>query len=398
MTDRSNNTVVGLTLEATPGTFNAPSSATDLLTVADLRPNIQGLTSDVNEYTGSIHKPGAKVGGATFEITGRALLRGPGGSAPPAADTYVLGRLLRAVGFAESITAAAIPVAAEALGGAGNTTTVAALGTAAAATDDLYTGMMIMLDALGTIGQADSLSMIKDYVGTGKLATMAETAGAAFSGNYQIPAQLAYILSTAEPPTLSASCWIGSKRYDGKGLSLSSFRINAPTFTRDSTEYPSIEFTLTGDVYQDADEACPTIDTTMAVPPFKNGKLWVGNTELGGSSLSVDFGAQVAYPPNPNNVTGNDAAVLVETTRKVNYTLNHVAKATFDFIGKANTQDYHSAMAIWGLASGNHMGLLVPQARFNYASPDNGGPLVNMTGEMLVDGADKSVAIVFPYY
>jgi hypothetical protein len=399
MTDRSANTVIGLALEVTPGTFVAPSSSTDLLTVADLRPNIAGQTSDVNEFTGSIHKPGAKVGGATFEISGRCLLRGPGGSAPPAADAFVAGRILRAAGFAETILSASVPSGgAEALGGSGNTTAIAALGTGAAATDDLYTGLAIELASLGTIGQAAALAMIKDYVGSGKLASIAHTHSAAYTGNYLIPKQLSYLLSSADPPTLSASCWLGSKRYDGVGLSLSSFRMNFPTFNRDNTEYPSLEFTLTGDFYADADQACPTIDTSLAVSPFKNGKLDISNVPLGGSSVNIDFGAQVAYPPNPNKATGSETSVLVETTRRAEFNLNHVSKATFDFMAKANAQDYHSIQALYGLASGNYIGMVVPKARFNYPSPDNGGPLINMTGEMLIDDADRSVGLTFIYY
>jgi hypothetical protein len=396
MTDLSNQTVIGLALESVSGTFVAPSSSTDLITVADLRPSIQGQTSQVNEYTGSIHKPGDKVGGKTFEISGRCLLRGPGGSDVPGADEFVAGRLLRAIGFNETILSSAI--ASEALGGSGNTTKIAALGSSAASTDDLYTGMAVELSSLGTIGALPSVSLISDYVGTGKLASIAHTNGSAYSGNYAIPKQVAYILSTATPPTLSASCWIGSKRYDGSGLSLSSFRINVPTFNRESTDYPSLEFTLTGDFYDDADDTCPTIDTSLAIPPFRNGRLDIDGTPLGGSSVSLDFGAQVAYPPNPNKPTGSESSVLTETTRKLNFTLNHVSKATFDFLGKADAQSYHSVQAVWGLAPGNAVGLIVPAARFNYPSPDNGGALVNMTGEMLIDGADRSVALVFPYY
>lgn len=398
MVDRSANTVIGLKIETTPGTFDAPSSSTDLLTVADLRPSIQGLTSDVQEYTGSIHRPGAKVGGASFEISGRCLLRGPGGSDVPAADAYVAGRLLRLAGFAEQRITSAVPAAAEALGGAGNTTSIAALGASAVATDDLYTGLLIQLSALGAIGQPASFAMIKDYIGTGKLAHIALTHGSAFSGNYQIPKQLAYVLSADEPPSASASCWIGSKRYDGVGLSLSSFRINLPTFSRDNTELPSLEFTLTGDLHQDDDDTCPTPDVSMAVAPFRNGKLWIANKQLGGTSISIDFGATVAYAPNPNKATGNEAAVLVETTRRAEFNLNHVSKATVDLIGMADAQAYHSILAQWGLASGNSMGLVVPEARFNFPSPDNGGPLVTMTGEMLLDAPERGVALTFPYY
>lgn len=400
MADVSANTVLGIKVEDTPGTFNAPSSSTDLIAVADLRPSIQGLTSEVNEFTGSIHRPGPIVGGASFEVSGRALLRGPGGSAPPSAGDFILGRILRAVGFAETVQAAAIPASEpEVLGSSGNTTAIAALGASAATTDALYTGRAVLIDALGALPAG--LTMIRNYVGTGKLAHLAQIAGEAFddADKYQIPAQLAYILSPAQPPTLSVSCWIGSKRYDGVGLSVSSFRINLPTFTREQTELPSIEFTLTGDLHADADENAPQPPTGRAVPPYKDGKLYISNTQLGGSSLSIDFGASVAYAPDPNKPTGNESAQLVETTRRVELTLNHVTKAKFDFLAKANAQEYHAVMAMWGLSGqGNHMGLIVPEARFNFASPDNSGPLATMQGEMFIDRAAAAVALTFPYF
>lgn len=398
MVDISANTVLGLALEVTPGTFVAPSAPDDLLTVADLRPSIAGLTSEVSEFTGSIHRPGPKVGGASFEVSGRCLLRGPGGTEPPAADTFVAGRILRAAGFAETILSAAIPVAPEALGSATDGDTVV-LGTTAAGTADLYTGLAVHLAALGALNPnaGGGITLIKDYLAD-KTAELAETFGGSLAGNYQILEQVAYILSSAAAPTLSASTWIGSKRYDGRGLSLSSLRINLPTFSRESTDLPSIEFTLTGDLHQDADDTAPVPDVSLAVPSFKNGKLMVANTKLGGSSLSIDFGATVAYAPDPNQTTGNLAATLTETTRRAELTLNHVSKASFDFLGLANAQSYHSIMALYGLASGNAVGALVPEARFNYFSPDNGGALVNMTGEMLIDGADRSIALVFPYY
>ena len=397
MVDRSANTVLGLTLETTPGTFNAPNPATDLITVADLRPSIAGLTSDVQEFTGSIHRPGPKVGGASFEVSGRVLLRGPGGGAVPGADEFVLGRILRLGGFSETILSAAIPVAPEAL--SGGTVNSATLGAGAAATEDLYQGLAIFLDAMGALhpNTGGGLNMIKAYTAA-KLATFAQTHGSSLTGNYQIPQQVAYRLSSAEPPSGSASCWIGSKRYDGVGLSLSSLRFNFPTFSRESTDMPSVEFTISGDLAGDDDDTPPVPDTTIAVPPFKNGKLHVANTPLGGTSLSVDFGATLAYAPNPNKATGNESATLVETTRRVEFTLNHVSKAAFDFLGLADAQAYHSIMAMYGLASGNAVGMLVPAARFNYASPDNGGPLVNMSGEMFIDDADRSVDLVFPYY
>lgn len=384
MADLSTASVLGIKVETVAGTYEAPT-VTDLITVADLRPNIAGLTSDVREFTGSIHRPGPKVGGSTFEATGRFLLRGPGGIAPPAAGAFVPGRILRAAGFAEVIIAAAVAGALS-----GGTTTSATLGAAA---DDFYTGLAVALDVLGT--QQAGLTMIKDYVGS--VAHFAETYAGTYTGNFSIPPQLAYVLSSATPPTLSASLWMGEKRYNGVGCAVSNFRVNAPTFTRNATEYPSIEFTITGDLEGDEDETAPTPDTSIAVPPFKDGKLWIANTKLGGSSLGIDLGAEVDYAPNPNKRTGNDSAQLVGTTRSANVNLNQVAKSVFDFLAMADAQSYHSLMALWGLASGNRVGVVVPEARPNYGNPDNSGNFVTVGQDWFIDIADKSVAIAFPY-
>jgi hypothetical protein len=396
MSGLSNNTVLALAKETTPGTFVTPSSSTDLIVVADLRPQIQGLTSDVQEYTGSIHRPGPKVGGATFEVSGRALIRGPGGSGPPAADAFILGRLLQAVGFTETRVTSAIPAAPEAVGGGGSTTTVT-LGSTATGTADLYNGHAIQLSAnLGS--SPHNITPIADY-SAAKLATLAETAaGALTSGNYQILKQLVYRLASATPPTLSVSCWVGGRRYDGAGCSMSSFKINLPTFSRESTDYPSIEFTLTGNLQASADEAAPTPTISLSPAPFKDGKLAISKKDLGGSSLEIDFGAEIAYAPNPNLATGSEAAQLTQTTRSVNLTLNQVLAATFDLIAAADAQAYHTILAQYGLASGNFMSLVVPEARFNYFSPDNGGALVNDTGQLFIDGSTDSVMLSFPYY
>jgi len=395
MTGLSNNTVIGLTKEVTPGTFNAPNTTTDLLVVADLKPNIQGLTSDVNEYTGSIHKPGPKVGGATFEISGRALIRGPGGSSPPASDAFVLGRLLQAIGFTETRVTSAVPASPEAVGAGGSTSTVQ-LGSTATGTADLYNGHAVQIAGLGT--SPKNIAQILDY-SAGKVATLGEIAGGALtSGNYQILKQLVYRLAAATPPSLSASCWVGGRRYDGNGLALSAFKINLPTFSRDRTDYPSIEFTLSGNLDGSADDTAPTPTISLAPPPYKDGKLWVAKTQLGGSSLDIDFQAQIAYPPNPNQITGSESAVLTETKRQVNLSLNQVLAADLDLIAMADAQAYHPIIAQYGLASANYVLLGVPNARFNYFSPDNSGPLVADTGSLYIDDVLDSVLLSFPIY
>lgn len=394
MADISLQTVLGITVETTSGTYVAPT-ASDLVTVADLKPTIEPLTADIREYTGSIHRPGPVVLGKTFQVSGKILLRGPGGSSPPAAGAWIPGRVMRAAGFAEVITSAAVPVAQEALG-SGSDTSTAVLGASASTTDDIYTGLLLLLSGLGANRAA--LSAVRSYGGAGKAALLAETSGGAIGGNWQLPRQLTYLLSTGAPPTLSVSCWIGKRRYNGRGCAISSFKTNLPTSSRDSQDVPSIEFTLTGDVHSVADDANPPSPPAgLAVPPFRDGKLWVSNKQVGGSSLSIDLGAQIGYAPNPNFSTGNEAAQLTETTRTVDLTLNQVALTAFDDVLMADSQAYYPLFALWGLAAGNAFGLMVTDMRFTPRSPDNSGALVTQTGRAFIDGAQKTIALSIPF-
>jgi len=396
MVDRSNASAFAVVKEVTSGTFVAPSNTADLLQIADIKVQIDGITVDINEYTGSIHKVGSVVLGKSLTVSGKLYLRGPGTSTPPVADAWIPGRILQAGGLAETVTSTAIPAAPEAV--SAGTTTGFTLGAGATGTLDLYKAMMIKL-ATGLGGTGNKLyTMIRSYAAS-KAATIAETASGAITGNYQLPKQLSYRTSTSSTiPTLSTSNWMGNYRVDGVGMAISALKFVMPTTGRNASEPPYFEFTLTGDVYQDADETCPIVTAGLAIPPYRDGKLWVGNTQMGGTSFDVDFNATVAYPPNPNNASGNETALLTGTQRKVSLNLNQYSKATKDFIALADAQSYNAVMALWGSATGNMFGFLVSDARFNYRSPDNSAEYVTSTGEMFVDDANRTVSLCIPFF
>jgi len=394
MGDLSLNSTFGIKVESDPLTFAAPNTTTDLITCAELKATIQGLTADIKEFTGTIHRRGPVVLGSTIEISGKLLLRGPGGSTVPIADALVIGRILRAAGFTESIVSAAVPVAPEAVAAGGSTSSVT-LGTTATGTADLYKGKMIALSALGA-GKA-GLTMVKSN-DAAKLAQLPEVAGGALTtGTWQLIKQIAYIFSNSAGPTLSSSVWLGKQRIDAGGLAVSSFKVNMPTSSKEGQDVPSIDFTLTGDIVTWADDTAPVPAAALAVPPFRDGKMWVANTQLGGSSFTIDFGMKVAFPPNPNRLTGSEPAQMVETTRKVDLTLNQVPLATWNHVTQAQGQGYYSLYALWGLGVGNAFGLLVPEMRFNFRSPDNSGDFVTTTGEAYIDTADKAISLVFAF-
>jgi hypothetical protein len=395
MVDRSQNSSLALRKETVSGTYNAPSAG-DEIVISDLNITPQPVTYDANEFTGTIHRPGAQLVGETIEVSGKALLRGPGGTVIPAADAYVTGRIMQAAGFSEVRVATPIPVAAEA--GSGGTTTALTLGAGATGTADLYRAFLIDLVSAGAGLRPKRFSMIQEY-SAAKLATLAETLGSAYVGNYQLPSQLIYQLSPgASPPTLSMIGNAGGKRYSMAGMAPTSFRINLPTASRDQQEPPSIEFTFSGKIVDVADEAPLVVDPAISAPPFRDGKMFVNRVPLGGSSLVIDLNAETAFPPNANELDGYETGLLVRTTRTVSMTLNQVADSVINLRTLAKNQGYVPILGMWGVGSGNFFGAIVTHARLFTPAPDISGPFVTAQLEAAIDGANKHISLAIPFY
>lgn len=393
MADRSQNSSIALRKEVTSGTFNEPD-VNDIIVLGDLRITPSPLTSETNEYTGTIHRPGPQVVGETIEVQGKAYLRGPGGTTVPAADAYVLGRILQAAGFTELRTSTAI--AAEVIG-AGSTTTVT-LGASAVGTADLYRGLLLDLVAAAGGIRPKRFSMIQAY-SAAKVATLGETLSGAYAGTYGLPAQLSYLLSPAsDPPTLSMIGSVGNKRYKMAGMAPSSFRFNLPTASRDQQDNPSIEFTFSGKIVGVEDDVPLVGSPILAIPAFRNGKMFVNRVPLGGSSFVVDLNAQTSFPPNANEVDGYEAALLTETRRNVELSLNQVANSIIDLRALAAAQTPIPIMGMWGLGSGNSFGLMVSEARITTPAPDISGPIITNQVQAFIDGANKHIALSIPFY
>lgn len=394
MTDLTALSSLAIKAQSAPGTYGSPTSA-DAIPVANLSWKPNAIQTDNPEYSGSIHKPGPIVLGASYDVTFDILLRGPGGAAPPAADAFILGRVLRALGFTENVVSAAIPAAAEALGG-GSTSTVATLGATAVGTLDLYKGLALELTSEGAMPAG--LVMIRSY-SAAKAAGLAQTLSGAPTTTYQIPKQLAYTLSsTGTPPVLSLALWQGSRRYNFVDMAPSSARLTLATAAPGNTSYPTLSVTFTGDAYSDLAEAAPVVSSTLALPPFKGGKLHIAGLAMGGSSISLDLGLKAAFPPNPNKTNGFDPAQLTETKRTISLNLNQQAKAYFDFLAAAAAQTSYPIQALYGLATGNYIGFVATDARFNFPATQSGGDFFTTQGDAYVDGAEKTIGLTFPYY
>lgn len=372
-------------------------TSADCLDCSNISYQPQTRTSEDPRYTGTIHRAGDIVLGASWDVSFEWMIHGYSG-AIPAANAFIAGRVLQALGFTENRFATAVGPEAYTSG----TTTAATLGTTAVGTAGLYKGLAINMATVGTA--PTGLAMISNYT-AGKVATLARTRTMAATGNYTIPVQLAYTLSATEPANPSSiTVWEGDNGGSGHRLNFVDMRPTAATMelvtsSRDGGDgYCRISVTFSGTLGSEADEACPTVSTSIAIPPFKNGQQDIANVQLGGSSITIDLGIQSAYPPNPNQLDGSDPGLVVSTKRTVSMELNKVRRAVVDFNALADAQSSHPAQFLWGLASGNYMGILVDAMRFDYRTTSEGSDFVTTSGSAWVDGVDKSLALTFIGY
>jgi hypothetical protein len=353
-------------------------------------PNAQTTTDP--RYSGTIHRPGDQLIGVSYDITFEWLIHGYVG-ALPAANAFLPGRILTAWGFTETRVATAIGPESYTVG----TTTGATLGTTAVGTTDLYKGQAINF---ATVGAAPvGLAMIRSYT-SGKAATLARNRTMAATGNYTIPTQLAYTLAVAQPAAgASITLWEDGHRMNFRDMRPTAARIELVTASRDGGEaYCKLTGTFSGTLYSEADEATPVVPISTPIPPFRDGQQDIALQQLGGSSITLDLGLRSAYPPNPNQLDGSDPGVMVESKRTVSLSLNKVQRSVIDFNTLAQAQAAHPLQAIWGLSTGNYMGLMVDNMRFNYRSSNEGQDFITTDGDAWIDGVDKAISLAFIGY
>jgi hypothetical protein len=393
-----NKTAIAIVKQPVVDTFVTPVAA-DRYPCSNVNLQFNAVTVQNEEYTGSIHKNGDEVIGMNVALTFNIAMRPPGGVAPPAADAYVPGRLLQAAKFTEVIQAAAIPAAAEAIGATAPTATTFQLGATAVGTLDLYKGKIVSLSTEGATYQK-KLAAIRSNT-AGKIATVCDalSAGAPVVGTtlYQFPMQLNYQrnITATDPTKLSMSIWLDGVRFDLQNCVVSGFRAVINTSTKDQGSTPQFEVTITAQIKTKADEATPSDPALGPVPKFRDGKQHIAYKALGGASLSYDAGLRTGAPPNPNKANGSDSEELLESRSSLSVDLQMYNKAFFDSMSLADAQTQQPVYALWGQVAGGNVSLVIPDARFNYLSPQLGGEFVNETGDMFIDVFDKNVNINF---
>lgn len=377
--------------QVTPGTAIALTSA-DCIDVASVSYTPNAQTTQDPRYSGTIHRPGDQLRGVSYDVTFEWLIHGFSG-ALPLANAFLPGRLLIAMGFTETRIATAIGPEAYSAG----TTTGATLGTLAVGTAGLYKGLAANFVPVGAAPAG--LAMIREYT-AGKVATLARDRAMAATGNYTIPTQLSYLLSSVAPVAgASITIWEDGHRMNFRDMVPTSARIELVTASREGGDnFCKISATFSGTLYSEADEAAPVVPITIPIPSFRDGQHDVALKQIGGSSVTIDLGLRSAYPPNPNQLDGSDPGVLVETRRTVSYELNKTQRSVIDFNALALAQSNHPFQAFWGLGTGNYMGVMIDNQRFNYRQSAEGQDFITTSGDAWVDGVDKAIALSFIGY
>jgi hypothetical protein len=383
-------TAFGVTIQPTPGVFNAPVQA-DLIPVAVPDNGFDPITADDDTQTGTLWGSPRQFLGSRGRAGATARLRGPGGAAVPAAGAWPLGRIFMAAGFTEVRNAAAITAVAQ----ANALTDSIKLAAGSNATDDFYKGMPISHADLGTGMRA--FSMIREYDGTSKVAQLMEVVGAAIAaGNYTIPPSLSYILSTGlSIPLLSCSVWRHKKRYDYRDCALSSFAINIPVATQQNTDLPSVEFAMVGIDEAEVDQDALSVPSSMLIspPPAKAGKFAFAGVKIGHQTLRFEFGLETGAPPNQNFDAGQEPSEILSGTRTVNVDVNQTLVSTLDIRSMWKNQTPISIMGSWGLGTGNKFVAGVANVALDPPSvaPRNG--FVGLQGNAAVLDVDKALAL-----
>ena len=391
---RENVIAIGVALQVTPGVFVQPGVA-DLMGVANIGNTRDPITADDPTQTGTIWNASRIVIGKTGTVNFNFPIRGPGGVAPPAANAWPMGRVLRSGGYAELRNAAAIAGVTV----AGSTQTAIKLAADLPGADDLYIGAPLQMAAIGS-GAIRGTTLITDYDAATKLATIADLLGVAPGAGvaYTIPPYLSYVLGTlgVEPPYLSISVWRDKRRYDYVDCRMQSINKDIPVGNEFNTGFPSVEVTMRGtpiNVAQDPAPPVPAAVLGVPVTPARAGKFTLDRVPLGHGGITWQTGYEVGAPSNQNQDSGADGHEIMSGDRTLSIDLNQMDATDFDFEQREDDQTIMPVQSLWGGLAGNRFGFLAPGVQMNPLNPGGRNGFVSLTGDTFPVSVDKSAAL-----
>lgn len=372
---RTRNSVLLAKIETTEGVDASPSASTDAVACENLAISFNPNVITTNEYTGSLDGLGAIVGGMTAQLSFDVYLKGNGtpGTAPE------WGKLLKACGWSETLTATAVPAAPEACA-AGGSTTSAKLGTSAVGTAELYRGMPIALT-----GSVAGTSFISDY-SAAKLATLTDTmSGTIDAGtSYQVLKNALYAPGSTSIPSLTLYVYVDGIVYKFVGA-----RGNA-AFNLTSGGPGKITFTFRAMFSSKADAAVPAATYDATRPPiWKNGAALVNRLAAAIQQWTLDPQNQIINPDNPNSLEGYDPAIITSRQARGNINPLEVLTATRDIMSDFRSGTQRVLHARYGATAGNRIALTHPAALYLNQSPTDRGGLAAVGVPYEPVGADS---------
>ncbi|KAA0579016.1 hypothetical protein FZ983_16970 [Azospirillum sp. B21] len=378
---RSRNAALLAKIETTEGADASPVAGTDAVLVENPQISFNPNTVQTNEVTGSLDGRGPITGGMTVQLTFDVLLKGSGvaGTAPE------WGKLLKACGWAETVTSTAVPVAAEAA--TAGTTTSLTLGAGASGTAQAYRGMPLLLTGNPAAG---ATSFVADYT-AGKVATLADQFGTALSTgtSYQVPVNVLYKPASVSIPSLTFHFFQDGVKYIVAGC-----RGNA-TLRLTSGNVGRISFTFTGMFVSKTDAAVPAglvYDATRP-PVWKGGKALVNRVVSAMASLSVEFGNQMTNPDNPNAAEAFDSSIITARNMTGSCDPLETLIATRDSMAALRAGTQQIIHASYGQVAGNRVGLTVPAAFYTNLQPGDRNGLLTNTHQFACTGQDAGAFI-----
>lgn len=354
---RTRNAALLAKIESSEGVAETPSGSADAILVEApvFRHEINLVQTD--EVTGSLDPFSDIPAGIRGMLEFRLYLKGSG--TPETAPDW--GVLLKACGFAETVTGTAVPASAEACGAGGSTTT-AQLGSSAGTTAQQYRGMPVTLS-----GEVAGSSFISNYT-TGKVATLTDTFAAIDADtSYQIPKNVLYKPSSSAASSLTMELYRDGLKFvllgargsfslelAAGGVAVATFRFMGMVGTHTDTSVPST-----------------TYDATRP-PVIRGGNSAVAKlarTAFSARAITFDLGNTMEFPPNANATQGFDPPLI--TRRKMTGQLdpNMTLLATRDLFAGLQAATEYILHTRFGGTAGNRLGFTFPSIQLTQHNP-----------------------------
>ena len=374
--------------ELAPGdAFPTLSASADAVPVENPRFGGGIRSEQTNETSPSLDPQDPIVLGAPVTVSFDVYLKGStaAGTAPRWAN-----RLLPPCGLKETVTAAAVPVAAEACVADNSTDIVAELGAGASATAQLYRGMPILFS-----GDLTYATFISDYA-AGKLATLAEQMSEAIDVDvdYQIPANVLYKPTSLESEMPFAACEFYK---DGRLYQIKNMR-GAVQIALQAGGTAKLSFVMTGVLHARSDAAVPAAvygDLAANKLVWRGGKMIVNRQRVAVSQLSIDLGNAVESPPDPNAEDGFGAAFIGARRMMATLDPNMTLTATRDYFAAAKAGSAHILLAALGSVAGNRCAIVGPRGIVMDAPEGERNSLATEQVQMFLSGNDAGATICF---